>query len=201
MGTQKKHVDWERVEAQFRVGTMSLREIASAHGITEGAIRKRAKRDQWDRDLSAKVRAKADALVRKELVRSEVRTASPTETETIAVEAQVQARVAMAHRSDITRSRTLAMHMVAELEAQCGQIELFDQLGELLQSQDEGVLDKLQDLYRKVLSLPGRVDNVKKLAETLKTLIGLERQAFGMETVAEKVVDAFEAIKLINGTD
>ncbi|CZW65294.1 Uncharacterised protein [Enterobacter hormaechei] len=36
--------DWEAIETAYRAGVMSLREIASQHGISEGAIRKRAKR-------------------------------------------------------------------------------------------------------------------------------------------------------------
>lgn len=57
MGGAKKTPDWERIEADYRAGVLSLREIAAANGITEGAIRKRAKRDGWTRDLGAKIRA------------------------------------------------------------------------------------------------------------------------------------------------
>ncbi|MGQ0422476.1 hypothetical protein ACT4US_31470, partial [Bacillus sp. HC-Mk] len=60
---------------QFLGGT-SLREIASQHGISEGAIRKRAKRDDWSRDLNAKIQQKADDLVRKQEVRKQVRNES-----------------------------------------------------------------------------------------------------------------------------
>ena len=44
--------DWERIELDYRAGIKSLRQIADEGGITEGAIRKRAKRDAWERDLS-----------------------------------------------------------------------------------------------------------------------------------------------------
>ena len=66
--------DWEAIETAYRAGVMSLREIASQHGISEGAIRKRAKRDDWSRDLNAKNQQKADDLVRKREVRRTVRT-------------------------------------------------------------------------------------------------------------------------------
>ena len=39
--------------------------------------------------------------------------------------------------------------------------------------------------YDKVLSLSGRVTNVKGLADALKTLIALERQAFRMDVPVE----------------
>lgn len=66
--------DWEAIESAYRAGLMSLREIASQHSISEGAIRKRAKRDDWSRDLSAKIKERAEDLVRKEEVRKQVRT-------------------------------------------------------------------------------------------------------------------------------
>lgn len=62
---EKKTPDWERIEADYRAGLLSVREIAASQGITHGAINKRAKRDGWERDLAAKIRAKADALVSK----------------------------------------------------------------------------------------------------------------------------------------
>jgi uncharacterized protein YjcR len=69
--------DWEAIETAYRAGMMSLREIAAQHGISEGAIRKRAKRDDWSRDLAAKVKERADDLVRKAEVRKQVRTETP----------------------------------------------------------------------------------------------------------------------------
>lgn len=178
--------DWERIGAQYRVGTMSLREIASAHGITEGAIRKRAKKEEWTRDLNAKVRAKADELVRKELVRSEVRKETATEKEVIDTEAQVQARVRLSHRKDIAKSRSLAMSLLDELEAQTGNAELMQKLGEIMSDPEKSGNDKkLADAYQKAISLGGRVQTMRSLADTLRTLISLEREAFGLDNMPE----------------
>lgn len=74
MADKKPPIDWERIELQFRAGVLSIREIASGHGITHGAINKRAKRDGWLRDLSAKIKAKAEDLVSRELVSKQVST-------------------------------------------------------------------------------------------------------------------------------
>src|SRR5690606_8989846 len=100
-------------------GILSLREICALHGnvVTEGAIRKRAKRDGWERDLQAKIKAKAEALVRKEAVRSEgtQRTGeSPSEREIIDANAARIAQVRGEHRGDISRARTLALQLLAE---------------------------------------------------------------------------------------
>lgn len=42
--TDKAAPDSERIEADYRAGVLLIREIAASQGITEGAIRKRAKR-------------------------------------------------------------------------------------------------------------------------------------------------------------
>ena len=59
----KKQIDWERIELEYRAGLLSVREIAASHGITHGAINKRSKRDGWEHDLTARIRAKADAVI------------------------------------------------------------------------------------------------------------------------------------------
>lgn len=45
--------DWERIEADYRAGLLSVREIAAANGVSHVAIGKRVKRDGWERDLNA----------------------------------------------------------------------------------------------------------------------------------------------------
>jgi len=72
--------DWEAIESAYRAGLMSIREIASQHGITHGAINKREKRDGWERDLKAKIKAKADALVSKCEVSKQVSTETANHT-------------------------------------------------------------------------------------------------------------------------
>lgn len=56
---KKKKIDWEKIEVDYRAGVKTLREIADEHNITHGAINKRAKRDGWERDLTAKIKTKA----------------------------------------------------------------------------------------------------------------------------------------------
>ena len=47
-------IDWERIELDYRAGIKTLRQIAEEHGITHGAVNKRAARDGWQRDLSVR---------------------------------------------------------------------------------------------------------------------------------------------------
>lgn len=179
--TGRAAVDWERVENDYRAGLLSVREIASHAGVSHTAIQKRAKAEGWERDLSAKIKAKADALVAKREVAKSVATATAaTDRVLIEANAQVIADVRTAHRVDIQRFRQLCLSMLAELEAETANLELFQQLGEILRSDDDKGQDKRNDLYAKVISSAGRIDSLKKLSETLKHLVGLEREAYGI---------------------
>lgn len=179
--TERKKVDWEAVEIQYRAGIRSLKDIGSEFGVSDAGILKRAKRDGWVRDLKSKIRAKADAKVSASLVSGEVSAQTKVaEAAVIEAESTVQARIRLTHRTDIARSRSLAMALLGELEVQTGNLELFEQLGEMLRNPDDKGIDRLNDLYQKVISTPGRIDGMKKLAETLKNLIGLEREAYGL---------------------
>ena len=43
--------DWEAIHAEYRVDQLSIRMIGKVYDISDTAIRKRAKRDGWKRDL------------------------------------------------------------------------------------------------------------------------------------------------------
>lgn len=113
MTDEKQAPDWDQIELDYRAGVKSLRQIASEQNVSEGAIRKRSKRDDWSRDLSKKIQDKADDLVRKETVRSEVRTKlTISEKDTIDANANVVASVRIAHRKDISRARSIANYQI-----------------------------------------------------------------------------------------
>ena len=178
--------DWEAIETAYRAGVMSLREIASQHGISEGAIRKRAKRDDWSRDLNAKVKERADDLVRKAEVRKQVRSETVlSERVLIEATAEVIATVRMEHRGDIRRARELTNMLFDELAGECGDVAALEMLGDLMRREDDKGQDKLNDLYHKIISLPSRVKSMKDLSDSLKTLNGLEREAYSIENKAE----------------
>jgi hypothetical protein len=185
MPEQKKAPDWDRIEIDYRAGIKTLREIADEHGITHGAINKRAKRDGWVRDLAEKIRAKAKEKVSKSEVSKEVSSERlATEREIIEVESEVQARIEIAHRRDITKARSLAMSLLDELGHQVANPELYERLGELLRKEDDKGVDRLNDIYHKVVGFGGRSTNMKQLADTLKVLVDLERKVYGIESRA-----------------
>jgi hypothetical protein len=180
--TDKQPVDWERIEQLFRAGVLSLREIAAAcPGSNHVAIARRAKKEGWVQDLTAKIKAKANDLVTRQAVTADVTAErAVTDRALIEINAQVIANVRMAHRGDISRSRSVANKLLDELEGLTDNRDLFEQLGELLRSEDDKGQDKRNDLYMRVIDLPARTKTMKDLADTLKNLIALERQAYDL---------------------
>ena len=181
MTEARKQVDWEKVEGEYRAGILSVREIAVSAGVSHTAINKKAKAQGWDRDLSAKIKAKADALVSKAEV--SIRVSSErlaTDRQVVESNAIAIADVRLSHRADITKFKKIVLALLAELDEQTANSELFSKLGEMLRSENETGADRLNDIYRKVIATPGRIDSIKKLAESLRILIALEREAWGI---------------------
>lgn len=53
MSNSDKPIDWKSIETDYAAGRMSVREIARWYGLSEAAIRKKAKQSGWVRSASA----------------------------------------------------------------------------------------------------------------------------------------------------
>jgi len=190
-------IDWERIELDYRAGVKSLREIAEGSGTSHVNISKRAKKFGWVRDLAAKIQARADEIVNKATVnRSGNAVNAISERETIEANAQAVSNVKLAHRTDIQRSRKLVMSLLSELEQQTDPetLNLLHELGDIMRQEDDKGQDKRNDLYRKVIDLSGRVKTMKDLSESLRVLVAMERQAFGLDDKDNAPTDALTTL-------
>lgn len=185
-----KKVDYARIEPGWRAGMLSPRQLAAQYTeetgnpVSHAAIVNHFKKAGIDRDLAAKIRAKADAMVTQAMVTGKV-THQPAVPERQVIEdnATQIASVRISHRKDIARARSVAANLLAELELQTGPdaAAMLADLGELMRSPDDKGQDKLAEIYQKVISLPGRVKTMKDLGDSMRVLIGLEREAYGIE--------------------
>jgi hypothetical protein len=193
MAQERKQVDWDLVERDYRAGLKTLRQIGEEHGITEGAIRKRAKRDQWSRDLESRIQEKAAEKVRKAQVRVPSTQLTPaTERETVEQYSDVVAAVDLKQRDDLElalgSTRTLLEELAALSDPQFR--ERLEWLGEVMDQSgtDEAtgreVRDKLNETYRYIIDLSGRVKMAKDIAGTYGIYGPLQRKVYGLD--AEK---------------
>lgn len=201
---QKNNIDWAAMEPDWRAGLKSVLQLSKEHRVSRAAIIKHWNKAGVERDLAAKIRAKADALVARAVVTQAVTpNFNTSEKQIIESNADILANVRLIHRRDIQRNRILALNLMAELEQMTDDRNLFAKLGEFLSNPSADgnplVIDKLIDAFYKVVSLPSRVDSVKKLADTLRVLIGLERQAFSIDDhKSDKGHDIEDAIRRID---
>ena len=202
----RKQIDWEALEIQYRAGIRSLKDIGSEFGVSDAAIIKRAKRDNWSRDLRAKIQARADAKVSASLVRAEVSAQTKVrEQEVVEANAQAVADIRLAHRSDIRRARNLTNSLLAELEAQTdpSTLAMLHELGEMLRNEDDNGQDRRNDLYTKVISLSERSKTMKTLADSLRVVVDMERTAFSMDKDQGPAADPLTSLlkTITGGTD
>ena len=183
---KKPVIDWERIEADYRSGILSLREIATAHGniVDHMSISRRAKKFGWVKDLGEKIRAKANQLVMEQAVTQTVtENKRVTDSQIIENAGQQGASIIIAHRKTIERFKALVLKLLDELDTVTDGNELFRDLGVLMRQEDDKGQDKRNDVYQKVIELTGRIDGTKKLSDTLKTLVALERENYGLNVL------------------
>src|SRR6202000_2115859 len=109
----RQRVDWDALKPHYCAGVRSLKDIGGEFSCSDAAIVKHAKKEGWTRNLAAKIQEKADAKVAAALVAQE-RADSPagklTEAVRVEVESEVQARIRLSHRRDVSRMRSLVMN-------------------------------------------------------------------------------------------
>ena len=177
-----KKIDWDAMSQDWRGGLKSVLQLSTEYGVSRAAIIKHWSKEGVERDLSMKIRAEAEAKVTRDAVTREVTPETKvSERQIVDSNAEMMANVIRSHHKSLGRLDTVIKLLFDRLEAELSGTELFDQLGELMCAPDEKGQDKLNELYRKVIALPSHTDTAKKLAETLKTKIELERKVFKIE--------------------
>lgn len=172
--------------------------------VSHAAIIKHFTKLNVPRDLNAKIQAQADAMVAKALVTAKVTQGRLVTNAVRIVDAGAEQvfSIRLGHRKSIGRLQTIIAAQMDELEASSGpeQAALLRELGDRMREEDDNGRDRLNDVYRAVISLPERSKVVKQLSETLRIAVELERREFGMDKVAP-ADDALTAlIKRINGS-
>ncbi len=173
----KRNIDWEAIERHYRAGLLSLYEIGRQCGVTEGGIRKKAKLQGWERDLSARVAEK----VRADLVRTENASRPETEQSIVAEAAASVVQVIREHRVRIKQGLALVELLIKQLMDVVGRREEFE-MDIAIETAADRQPDRRNRLFRAV-SLEKHANIAMSLALATKTWVTLERQAFGLAVV------------------
>lgn len=190
-----KQPDWEAIERAYRAGSLSIRTIAERHGVSDTAIRKKAKALGWARDLSDQVRKE----VRSKLVRGEVRNDQGAncelDAEIIEEAAEEGARVVRSHRRDIRKATNLANLLMDDLLSTIQRREEIEEDIEAETSEDNNGMRRASMLA--AVSLPSNSKTLFQLSSAMKNLQVLERQAYSLDE-KEKTDEADELSKMMD---
>lgn len=164
---QAQSPDWIQIEVDYRAGIKTLRQISDEQGISHVAIAKRAKRDEWTRDIAAKIQAKAEAKVTKAAVTNLVNKEQRLVTEQVVIEAnaELQYRIRMGHRQGLARLRDVKDQLLDHVEAVVRNLPELGQIVEMLRKEDEKGIDKANDAMRRAMDRSTVIEDLKKLAE------------------------------------
>lgn len=171
---ERKTVDWELVEREFRAGQLSVAEIGRQCGVSHQAINKRAKREGWTRNLAEKVRVEVAAR----LVAADV--AGRNARETIDSAATRGVEVRLLQRTDIAQLNELKRTLVNRLACI------------LRGEQPDGICLGERES-------PG--DLIEKLSRVTSRLIPLERQAFSLDEPTKLEVTGKDGAPLMDITN
>lgn len=194
MAGPKSQLDWEAIERDYRSGAFTNRELGAKHGCSHTLIQRKAKDQNWQKDLTGAVKAATQArLIEAEVskvasaeiakrVSKTVSNAIPATTEVVAAVAEVNSAVILRHRADIGTLRQLAMDMAGELMLVTHSQGEIIRLQEVLNgSADPDEADAARRSVDDLLKLHNRVGSAQKLADTLTKLQVLERKAFSLD--------------------
>lgn len=196
MTDKKPAPDWELAERQYRAGQLSLRLIAAQCGLTEGAIRKKAKKEGWKRDLTAKVQeAVRTALVRNDGTQAPARVPDPrTEREIIEQAAASAVQVVREHRTMLVRAGTLSKRLFEQLDTATANREeieeaICDEMDPLIDAatgvSKQALMSKKARMLQAV-SLPGHAATFRDLSNAVKNFVMVERTSWGLDDADKK---------------
>jgi hypothetical protein len=172
-------IDWDAMEPDWRAGIKTKLQLSEEYGVSRAAIDKHWTQLGIHRDLTAKIKSTAQAKVtRATVTRGVTETTKITEREVIEAEAEIQSRIALAHRKDIPGKRQLISKLFNEIEGLTDNQDLIEQLTEALESGDQSAM---ATAAKRVASLPSRIKGTGELVTAYKTLITLEREIFGLQ--------------------
>lgn len=172
-------VDWDAVEAEYRTGKYSNRQLGQRFGVSESAIRGRAKRYAWQKDLSKVVQQQTRIKSTQTAVTDKVREkreqsgsdldAPLTDKEIIEAAAEQGATIIGQHQKRIAQYQGIVERFADQLSAQVdtGKISVISKSGDLIE------VDTPLDYVGKSLS---------NGAMALERLVKLERQAHGLDS-------------------
>lgn len=211
--------DWGVIDELILAGDLSVRAIASDHGISETAIRKRIKARGLVRNLKKRiadraeqklVAATAKGMQRAALVKEvrEITADLSDEAEEAAIEATAEALAVIIgrQRHESHRAKTLVDQLIGDLTAAAAHRQTLEQMIEedaRAPAGDDGkpgqMNHRLRASLERAVSLPTQAKAAQQLVQALKSVQELERRAWGITDDGPPPSPPGESSELLQG--
>lgn len=174
-----KKVDYARIEPGWRAGLLSVAQLAELYtqetgvACSNAAVHKHFTKRGVPRNLGSQIASQAAAIVRESIATDEAEDATG-EGEGFDGFTKVDGKVNTKAEKEIVDSNAKAVAIVL-----IGHRKLIAQSVALTKK----LLKECDEAGNK-LALPARIKGNKDLADTVKTLVGLQREAFGVANLA-----------------
>jgi hypothetical protein len=147
-------------------------------------------RDAWQEASAAQlagtpIDSPVGQLIYDQIERMEAQRAAAPEPVELVATGNIQDDLVNQHRVDIAETRRLVMALIAELDALLMLTPLFTLIADVCNPVDEDGetqtrISLLRQAFYDLIALPSRTDLALKLANSLRALVPLERQAAGL---------------------
>lgn len=182
---EKRDIDWEKIGKLYRLGQMSVREIARQEDIQPSSITRHAKKMGWTQDKTELIRQQTQA----KLI-SNTR-ATPDATD-VALAVDTNVAVIRGHRTLIGRMNRIVSMLMDQLEeAALNRDEIEKAIAEETAKDEDS---KRYKAMMKAVSLPSHATSIVNLTNAGKTVVGLERQAFNIGDEPPAAADSLSAL-------
>ena len=189
---QRRRVDWDAVERDYRTDTLTLRELADKHGVAHTTISRRAEREGWQKDLTDAIRQATNTRLINETVQQKCTTAHQNATDTVLVAAEVNTQVILRHRTGLGRLTAIKEKLLGQIEQAVEQMPDLAEVIEMVRQPDDNGIDRANDAMRKAMGRGALVDDLKKLTEVDERIRKGEREAFGLDDEGAKKSESYE---------
>jgi hypothetical protein len=162
--------DWAAIEKAYRLGQLSIREIARQHDVDVSAISRKAKSLAWTRDYTEEVRRGVNT----KLLSSTPEATVPTR-EDIEKAQNDAASVVRAHRKSLTNGQRITAALFDQLEDAAKNRQT---IAEMIDSED--LTSARAAAMKKAISIPQHAATLRDLSTALKNFQAMERIAWNL---------------------
>lgn len=161
--------DWELIEREFRTGRFSMTQLEKRHGVHRSNISRRAKKGNWEKDLTDRVRERTQQKITQASLSPEAQAAFDNDDDQIVeYAANENAAVVKGHRKNLERWRGIAERFAELLENQLAEGKIKVDVG-------QGLVAEIDVPLEYVGKCMGHG------TQALDRVIKLERQNYGLD--------------------